>query len=66
MLAGAALTVRLAVAEKEFAESEAVRLCDPALIRVAEKVRWPLVSMELGGRTTPDEVSLLVKWTVPA
>src|SRR5439155_16992755 len=58
LLAGAALTIRLAVAEKVLAESEAVRLCGPALIRVAEKVRWPFVRVEFAGSDTPDELSL--------
>ena len=66
LLAGAATTVRLAVAEKPLAASDAVRLCGPALIRVAEKLRVPLVNVELAGSTTPDEVSLLLKCTVPA
>ena len=47
------------------AASVAVMVCAPALMSVAEKVPWPLVSVESAGSTTPAEVSLLVKWTVP-
>src|SRR2546428_213721 len=65
LLAGAALTVTFAVAEKPFTASDAVSVCGPALISVAEYVPRPLVSVELGGSTTPDEVSLLPKCTVP-
>ena len=64
--AEAGLTVRLAAAMKLLAASDAVSVCAPALIRVAEKVPWPLVSVESGGRVTPALVSLLLKWTVPA
>ena len=66
LLAGAALTVRLAVAFKEFAESDADRLCGPAWMRVAAKLAWPLLSFELGGSTAPEEMSLVLKCTVPA
>src|SRR5439155_7955023 len=63
--AGAAWTVRPAVAERALAASDAVSVCDPAPISVAEKVPWPLVRLESGGSTTPIEVSLLLKCTVP-
>ena len=66
LLAGAALTVTFAVDEKLLAASDAVSVCGPALIRVAEYVPRPLVRVELGGSTTPDDVSLLLKCTVPA
>ena len=45
--------------------SAAVSVCVPAFASVAEKVPWPFVSGESGGSTTPVEVSLLVKCTVP-
>ena len=66
LLAGAATTVTPAVATKALAASEAVRFCAPALISVAEKLRVPLVSVESAGSTTPVDVSLLLKCTVPA
>ena len=66
LLAGAATTVTLAVATKALAASEAVRFWAPALISVAEKLRVPLVSVESAGSTTPVDVSLLLKCTVPA
>ena len=65
LLAGAAATVSPAVPERELGISAAVRLCGPALISVAEKVPCPLVNVESGGRITPDETSLLLKWTLP-
>ena len=65
VLAGAAFTLGLTVVEKLLVASDAVSVCGPALIRVAEKLPWPLVSLESGGRTTPAEVSLLLKCTVP-
>src|SRR2546430_1479939 len=65
VLAGAALVVRLAVVVKVLAASETVRLWDPARIRVAEKVPWPLTRVESAGMITPAAVSLLLKWTVP-
>ena len=46
--------------------SRPVIVCAPALMSVAESVRWPFVSVESAGSTTPAEVSLLVKCTVPA
>ena len=64
--AEAGFTVRLAAAVKLLAASDAVSVCAPALISVAEKVPWPLVSVESGGRFTAALVSLLLKWTVPA
>src|SRR5207248_11187287 len=65
LLAGAALTVRLAVAEKPLVASDAVSVCAPALMSVAAKLRWPLVKVEFAGSTTPAELSLLLKCTVP-
>ena len=65
LLAEAGLTVKSAVAEKAMAGSPAVSVCIPALISVAEKLPWPPVRVELGGSDTPDEVSLLLKRTVP-
>src|SRR3989442_9432073 len=65
VLAGAALSVRLAVVDKLLAASVTVRVCGPARIKVTEKVPWPLVSGESAGRVTPLEESLLLKWTVP-
>ena len=64
-LAAAALTESDVVVARLLAASEAVRLWDPALTSVAEKVPCPLVSVESGGSTTPVERSLLLKWTVP-
>ena len=43
-----------------------VIVCEPALMSVAEKAPWPFVSVESAGRTTPAELSLLVKCTVLA
>ena len=65
LLAGAAVTIRFAVVEKALAASEAVSVCAPALIRVAVKLRCPPARAESGGSTTPADVSLLLKWTVP-
>ena len=59
--AGAAFTVRLAVADRLLAASDALSVCAPALISVAENVPSPLVRVASRGRTTPDEVSLLLK-----
>ena len=64
VLAGAGLTVTLAVDEKPLAASEAVSVWDPALVRVAEKLRRPLVKVELAGSVA--DGSLLLKCTVPA
>ena len=64
LLAGAALTTRLVVVERAFAASEAVSDCDPALISVAEKLRWPFDSVELAGSVA--DGSLLLKCRVPA
>ena len=66
LLAAAALTVRLVVAFREFAESDADRVCGPAWTSVAAKLAWPLLSFELGGSTAPEDMSLLLKCTVPA
>ena len=66
VLAAAAFTVRLAVMLNPLTASEAVNDCGPALISVAEKVPWPAVSVELGGSSTAGDVSVLLKWTVPA
>ena len=66
LLAGAAFTVRPTLADSRFAESDAVSVWGPALISFAEKLLWPFTSVELTGSTTPDEVSLLLKCTVPA
>ena len=63
--AGAAVTVRLAVVERAFAVSDAVSVCAPDRVRVAEKLPCPFVRLETGGKTTPIPVSLLLKWTVP-
>ena len=60
-LAGGGFTVRFTVVERLLAASDAVSVWGPALINVAENVPWPLVRVESGGRTTPDEVSLLLK-----
>ena len=60
------LTVRLAVAESELAASDAVRVCGPDVISVAEKLPWPLLRVESGGSTTPAALSLLLKCSVPA
>ena len=59
------MTVRLTVADSEFAASAAVSVCDPAVMSLAEKVPWPLASVESGGSATPAAVSLLLKCTVP-
>ena len=59
------MTARFAVVESWLAASDTVRVCGPLRIRVAEKVPWPLVKVESTGSTTPAEVSLLLKWTVP-
>jgi hypothetical protein len=48
-----------------FAVSVLVMVCDPARANVAENVPWPPVSWESGGKTTPADVSVLVKCTVP-
>ena len=64
-LAGVGFTVRFAVVDRLLAVSETVSVCGPVWISVTEKVPWPLVSVESGGRTTPAEVSLVLKWTVP-
>ena len=62
----AATTLIVAVAVRVGATvSVAVTVCAPALVSVAEKVPWPLVSVESAGSATPEEVSLLVKWTRP-
>ena len=45
--------------------SVAVIVWAPALMSVAENVRWPFVKVESAGSTTPEDVSLLVKCTVP-
>src|SRR5438132_1225656 len=58
---GGLVAVRLA-----FAVSLTVIVCDPARSRVAEKVLLPLASVAFAGSTTPGELSLLVKCTVPA
>src|SRR5207248_7660696 len=65
LLAGAALTLRLAVAEKPLVASDAVSVCAPALMRVAEKLRWPLVKVEFAGSTIGGEVALLPECVVP-
>src|SRR5687767_5578480 len=43
-----------------------VMVCDPAVVRVAANVACPSVSVESAGSATPADVSLLVKWTLPA
>ena len=45
--------------------SEAVNVWEPARVNVAANVPWPLVKVESGGSTTPLDVSLEVKCTVP-
>ena len=65
LLAGAAFTVKLTVAVNPLAASDAVNVCAPALISVAEKLPWPLVSVESAGSTTAADTSLLLKCTVP-
>src|SRR5207302_11397862 len=50
----------------EWAPSEAVIVCDPALSSVAENVPWPLVKVESDGKTTPADWSVLLKCSVPA
>jgi len=60
----AALTLRFCVAL--IPPELAVSVCAPAVVSVAENVPTPFVSVASGGRTTPEDVSLLVKWTVPA
>ena len=65
LLAGAADTIRFAVVEMALTASEAVSVCEPALIRVAVKLRCPPARVESGGSTTLADVSLLLKWTVP-
>ena len=62
----AAPTVRLAVAERAFAASDAVSVCGPVWINLAENVPWPPVRVVSGGSTTPDELSLVLKCRVPA
>ena len=47
------------------AVSVAVTVCAPALVRVTGNVPVPLVRVASAGSTTPLEVSLLVKCTVP-
>ena len=64
-LAGVTCT-RSVPAIEAVAVSVAVMVWDPAVASVAEKVAWPLVRVELGGRATPGARSLLVKCTVPA
>ena len=51
--AGPGTMVRFTVVDSESTASEAVSVCAPARIRVAEKVPEPLASAESGGRTTP-------------
>ena len=59
-------TVSVVVAVRELAASEAVRVCDPGVTRVAKKVPWPAVSVESGGSMTPLALSLLLKCSVAA
>ena len=47
------------------AVSDAVIVCGPAVMRAAENVPWPALKAASGGSTTPVDVSLAVKWTVP-
>ena len=65
LVALAALTATVTVVESALLLSAAVIVWAPALASVAEKVPWPFVSGESAGSTTPVEVSLLVKCTVP-
>ena len=65
LVVDAAVTLRFPVVERLLAASDTVRVCGPLRIRVAEKVPWPLAKVESAGSTTPAEVSLLPKWTVP-
>src|SRR5713226_8729884 len=48
------------------AMSVPVMVWDPDRSNVAENVPCPPVSVESGGRATPVDVSVVVKWTVPA
>ena len=66
VVAAPGLTVRLAVAENVPAVSDAVSVWLPAFTSVAVKLPLPPVSVVSGGRTTPADVSLLLKCTVPA
>ena len=64
LAAAAARTVTLSV---PFTPPDvAVIVCEPAFTSVAEKARVPFVSVASPGMTTPGNVSLLVKWIVPA
>ena len=63
--ADCALTERFTVVVSLLRASETVTVCGPALVSVTEKLPCPLVRVESGGSTTPFEVSLPLKCTVP-